>query len=116
MSSKTIKIFYNSIGIHRRGKRTLVNLTNRLLADQNRISGDQHHKSVAFAVKCFKSNKVEHLKKDCKMCGICKKTNHKKNVYFKNKNNEWKDEKKLHVAFFSNQSEKKSRRKLKFCG
>lgn len=61
-------------------KKTLTNLTNRLLCEENKLDQNEE-KPVALKVekekpKCFKCNKIGHMKKDCKLCSICKKYNH----------------------------------------
>lgn len=70
-------------------KKTLSNLTNRLLAEENRREiSTKPDEQITFRVnnkkpenktklKCYKCQKPGHLKADCKMCAICKKYNHK---------------------------------------
>ncbi|CAH0730247.1 unnamed protein product, partial [Brenthis ino] len=90
-------------------KKTLENLTNRLLSEENRISKKHEEKPFAFKsmknvksnkVTCNKCNKIGHYAKNCnsKQCSICKKYNHEeKNCYFRNKTSN-----KRNVAFVTN--------------
>lgn len=77
-------------------KKTLTNLTNRLLSEETRIENKKSIKTESELVfqavkkgnsniKCFKCNKTGHIKRDCKMCSICKKFHAEKDCKFKDK-------------------------------
>lgn len=95
-------------------EKTLINLTNRLLLEETRNSNCEEE--IAFKAvnnkKCFKCNKTGHFQSQCKVCNICKKSNHQeKDCRFKNKNKQCSICKKTnHVeqnCFFRNKNNKK---------
>ncbi|CAH0731010.1 unnamed protein product, partial [Brenthis ino] len=67
-------------------KKTLTNLTNRILSEEKRILKSSEtekqlavqatKKNASSIIKCFKCNKSGHMKKDCKACSMCKRNNH----------------------------------------
>ncbi|CAB3249230.1 unnamed protein product [Arctia plantaginis] len=70
-------------------EKTLINLTNRLFLEETRNSNCEEQ--IAFKAvnnkKCFKCNKTGHFQSQCKVCNICKRSNHQvKDCRFKNKN------------------------------
>lgn len=113
-------------------EKNLINLTNRLLLEESRCT-NQHLEHIALKVtsnkKCFKCNKIGHLKSQCRACNICKRTNHlekdckyknkikqcsickktnhsEQNCFFRNKNNKYENTDKALMAL-SNQTEYK---------
>lgn len=87
--------------------KTLSNLKNRLLLEENRKNCQPSTSSIAFkantAMQCLKCNKKGHKAKDCrsKQCSICKKYNHLEERCFFRDSNKNKYKKPGRVAFLS---------------